>query len=565
MSSPSPPTSTQKTIRSGRNADFAILRRLNQREKTSTSRICFCNDAIISKQFIEMPRSRIEGLLASFPKLIGNSDQHTFVETESVRYVYQPLEELYMVLLTNKQSNILQDIDTLHLFARVVAEYCRSVDEREIARQSFELLNIFEEIVAMGYRESVTLAQIRTITEMESHDERIQAEIEKNKEKEAKDELNRKAKMLEMQKREMAKKGYSGGSSSGFGGGSGYGGGAGSYGGGVPGGFRGGPGSGGPGSYGGPSYNEPVTQSYSEPSYSASSAPSSRPSGGKGMQLGRKQKTDALVEAIKTEEGIVDEGPAVTSSIAGTPPHAAPVHHESVHIVIEEKVSVKVSRDGGLENMEVKGTMQLRVSDPSKAQLRIALRPLDTSQLQFNTHPNVDKNQFASGIIGLKDPSKSFPTGQSLPVLRWRFVTKDDNAMPLSINCWPSPSGNGTCDVNLEYELQTDVDLRDVVISIPYPGNSAPSVGDVEGHYKVDKNRRIIDWQLPIIDQSNKNGVLEFTVNSEDVSAFFPISVSFNSNKSLCHVDAAAIQSVAGQAIAFSQETVVTPDEYVIV
>jgi hypothetical protein len=89
------------------------------------------------------------------------------------------LEELYIVLLTNKQSNILQDIDTLHLFARVVAEYCRSVDEREITRQAFELLNIFEEIVAMGYRESVTLAQIRTITEMESHDERIQAEIEK--------------------------------------------------------------------------------------------------------------------------------------------------------------------------------------------------------------------------------------------------------------------------------------------------------------------------------------------------------------------------------------------------
>ncbi|KAJ3052217.1 Coatomer subunit delta, partial [Rhizoclosmatium hyalinum] len=36
-----------------------------------------------------MPRARIEGLLASFPKLIGSSDQHTFVETDAVRYVYQ--------------------------------------------------------------------------------------------------------------------------------------------------------------------------------------------------------------------------------------------------------------------------------------------------------------------------------------------------------------------------------------------------------------------------------------------------------------------------------------------
>ena len=162
---------------------------------------------MLSRQFREIARSRIEGLLASFPKLADSGTQHTTVEQDNVRYVYQPLDELYMVLITNRQSNILQDIDSLHLFAQVVSSICKSLEEREILRNAYELLSAFDELVTLGYRENLSIGQIKTFLEMESHEERIQEIIARNKEMEATEERKKKAKQLELQRKLMAKSG----------------------------------------------------------------------------------------------------------------------------------------------------------------------------------------------------------------------------------------------------------------------------------------------------------------------------------------------------------------------
>lgn len=47
------------------------------------------------------------------------------------------------------------------------------MDEKEIVDNAFLLLFAFDEIVALGYRESVNLAQIRTFVEMDSHEEKV--------------------------------------------------------------------------------------------------------------------------------------------------------------------------------------------------------------------------------------------------------------------------------------------------------------------------------------------------------------------------------------------------------
>jgi coatomer subunit delta len=122
-----------------------------------------------------MSKSQVETLLTSFPRLTNLWTQHTSIETTTVRYVYQPLEELYMILITTKGSNILEDIDTLHLFAQVVTSICNNnLDEREVLRNAFELISAFDEIITLGYRETLNLPQVKSILEMESQEEKIQ-------------------------------------------------------------------------------------------------------------------------------------------------------------------------------------------------------------------------------------------------------------------------------------------------------------------------------------------------------------------------------------------------------
>lgn len=64
-------------------------------------------------------------------------------------------------------------------------------------------------------------------------------------------------------------------------------------------------------------------------------------------------------------------------------------------------------------------------------------------------------------------------------MLKWRFQSRDESLVPLTINAWPSASGAETY-VNIEYESGASFDLRHVVIAIPLPHmGHAPAVNQV--------------------------------------------------------------------------------------
>lgn len=497
--------------------------------------------AICSRQFVEMSRSRIEGLLAAFPKLLGSGRQHTFVETESVRYVYQPLEKLYMLLITTRTSNILEDLETLRLFSRVIPEYCKNMDESDIIDNAFNLIFAFDEIIALGYRENVNLAQIRTFVEMDSHEEKVYQAVRQTQEREAKLKMKEKAKELQRARQDGARKGG-----------------------------RAGPNYGGMGSQSNtlPEISSILSDMPKQSSYSAPSKPSG-PS--KALKLGGKNKdVDSFVDQLKSEGEQVVSGSASAktnqSNIAKSTLPTVPM--ESVHIHLEEKITLTALRDGGLQNLEIHGMVTLKVSDERMACVKLQIETKDENESVLQTHPNLDKDLFRTHQqLALKNPTKPFPLNTDVGVLKWRYQTQDESSMPLAINCWPSENSSGGCDVNIEYELQQDVlELSDVVISIPIlSGTGAPVVNDCEGEYHYDSRKNILEWRLTVIDAENKSGTMEFSAGGKP-SDFFPVRLNFVSSTLFCGIKVAQILGVENnEPMKYSEDTMFSVEKYEVV
>jgi len=296
------------------------------------------------------------------------------------------------------------------------------------------------------------------------------------------------------------------------------------------------------------------------------------------MKLGSKKTKQAeLLDALGGELAIEEQ--SVPPSPVHIPEPVAPakdyasslptVTQESVHVSIKESVSVDLMREGGVNSLEIKGDMNLHVSDDGLARIRLSVAPPPPgigAEVQFKQHPNVVKFQAQKErVVVLKDPSRGFPVSQPLGVLKWRYSGKDETYVPLSINCWPSPSNDGTCEVNIEYELENEsVLLYDVVISIPLPAGSYPTVSSHTGEWSLNPSSHSLDWSIALVNADDRSGSLEFSVGGDDAGAFFPVKVSFVAQGSLAGVSIASVDLVDGGPVTFSQEAVVSIENYIV-
>jgi len=525
---------------------------------------------------------RIEGLLAAFPKLIAapasatqGGRQHTFVETDSVRYVYQPVEALYLVLITTRGSNIVQDLETLRLLSKVVPDVAvpnmvgGGLQEQHVNDAAFELLFALDEVLcAGGHKEEATLSTIRTSLAMESHEEKMYLMMKESKEKSAKEEMQKQAKAIQDRQMQQMKNNFMNNGFNGF----------------SQDGSQGGPDSmmgfgsapgGGMGmgqnfnpsgsDYGQIQMNNPYM---TQPEPELEPAPSIKK---KGMTLGNSgaKNKNSFLNAMVKEDNLAPlsnarKAPAAAAVAAASSSSPA----TPVSILIEEKISVALNREGAVESSEIKGTLSLVANDASGADVHVAVNRDALLGMgagwTFSTHPKVNKPSYEkSGVLRLKasGPGKGFPVGRPVGILRWGY--NGVNGAPLTINCWPEEEGDGNINVNIEYELTRDMTLTDVDIMIPLGTADPPSIISIDGNYKHDARGGALLWHFDTIGASNASGSLEFSIPGNNTEAFFPFAVSFGCRDVLCPVDISAVTSGAsGVSVGYAVNRVCIPESY---
>jgi hypothetical protein len=506
-----------------------------------------------------MNRLRVEGLLAAFPKLVGHAKQHTFVETDSVRYVYQPLEnQMYLLLVTTKASNIVEDLGTLRLLAKVVPDVAGSLQEQAINEHAFDLIFAFDEVLtAGGYKEDATLSSIRTNLIMDSHEEKIQDALKQAKEEAAKGEMQRQAKVIK--DRQIAQLRQNLVSGQGLPTGP------------APGGMEG-FGGGGPTQTGGGMFDQFENGGGQQQQFQQFQAPEpAKPEPPKvlaksGMKLGggKAVKKDNLMAAMAAEDNLF---PLASGNTAMGANVAAPAAAPSTPLTLslEEKISVVMNREGGIDSSEVKGTLTLTANTDvgTAAVVSVNKNVLNgISSWTFATHPKVDKKVYEQqGLLSLKG-GKPFPVSRGVGILRWSYG--GDDAAPITINCWPEDEGTGSINVNVEFELtRTDLVLNDVNILLPLGTTDPPVMESIDGQYKHDPRAGMMCWHFDVVDANNSTGSMEFSIAGDNTDAFFPIQVGFNSETLLCPIDVTGVVSSAdGSPIPNDLTRRFVPDTY---
>lgn len=519
--------------------------------------------SIVARQFRDLDKNRTIELLSQFQtEFTNNKKRGNFIEChdDHVRYLFKPIDDFYMVLITNLQSNVIQDIKTLNLFSETVNSLLslllykspnehvplKSTDEDLISLHAFDLINAFDEIITLGHKENLKTPEILNSYNMWCMEETWKNINDESKERAAKENSKRELENMDRRRKSGGYQNFNIG-------------------------------------HGQSADPNVLQEAYN--SYYSHASESARESFMHSQEQKTVQQRNPLQSAneLHLAESNFDEDRYTGESISTQAQIEDPENSTGLMFIVKETISAQLSRDGDIQSSELKSTLELRIADDSFANVAIKLdieNPKD-KKFNFKTHPNIDKAAFLNnGILKLRDQKKSFPSNdQALGVLRWRQVggADQDELIPLKLVTWVNPLDENKFEVTFEYELNEKYQsLSECFFILPlseYGTSEITDLGDFSSEdltiVGYDPNQGLVIHASEIKEQQ---GVFSITVdNVESEESLFPINITFVSlsddvSTSLSNVSVAEVSDENDEPITdFGSYTIIKSDDYKVI
>lgn len=157
---------------------------------------------IFARQFFNISRMDLEEYIVQFSRGVDTCKEITHFESDKVRYIFIPIDTFYLILITTKNSNIIEDTEILKLIYRLIQDLCNSITQETIISNAFEIMLGIDDIVSLGYRNSVNLGQIKQYLQMESAEEKEFKRKKEEQELAVQKALEEKGREFDRQRRE---------------------------------------------------------------------------------------------------------------------------------------------------------------------------------------------------------------------------------------------------------------------------------------------------------------------------------------------------------------------------
>lgn len=489
---------------------------------------------ILSRQNVPISRIKIEGLHATFTRMV-NTTQNSSFEAEGVRFVYRSYDDVYIVLITTLSSNIIEDTEILNSII-VCLQSKFQINSKSLTHGMFEALFIIDEFLQWGFEEKLQANVVKTNLLMRSKDEEIYLRQLEMKKEEAKrlakekaiqlkeeKQLKEKIKMMEeMQNRlNFDSNDYSRQTKT----------------------------------------NDyvPIKQEIKEEKKPVKKPSAKKPNTSvqpKGLQLGKKKQSEQILETIKKEENLETEDEIMSQQQENQQQenvNQKPIQPKKKEekklmlsnvIVKELEVStITVSVETNQIECSINGNISIAVAEGVEPILKLSPVEIPT---KCQLHPTVDPKSFNEERIIKMKPGKKFSINTPAVYCKWNYKSNEFK-LPIVFSCWPSENENGLA-LSLSYEVISDI--NNVIVEIPKLGNI--QVNSIEnGNLEEDET---IQWIIGNVKEGDSASLEIDIIGSElDQSLLYPMNVIYEINTPLTGNDINEV-TVNDNSIEFEKE-----------